>query len=193
MGKGPKKQDYAPSQEERTSAAIANAQYEKYVKKYEPALITLRDSNIAENPGLLMAGRAAADVAQQLKGMDFQSTQKVSEDNTIDYGGALLGQLSEGRKAGKALENKQGADVLAAASNQALDAQDSLAGASDIATSDALSLAKQKSQKKLDKAAMTFQLAQGAAGGLGGNEKLFGEKGVETSKTAKALRLFATG
>ena len=103
MGKGPKKQDYAPSQEERTSAAIANAQYEKYVKKYEPALITLRDSNIAENPGLLMAGRAAADVAQQLKGMDFQSTQKVSEDNTIDYGGALLGQLSEGRKAAKEL------------------------------------------------------------------------------------------
>ena len=190
MGKGQKKQDYAPSQEERTSAAIANAQYEKYVKKYEPALITLRDSNIAENPGLLMAGRAAADVAQQLKGMDFQSTQKVSEDNTIDYGGALLGQLSEGRKAAKKLENKQGADILAAASNQALDAQDSLAGASDIATSDALSLAKQKSQKKLDKAAMTFQLAQGAAAGLGGNAKLFPD---EDSKTAKALRLFGTG
>ena len=50
MSSKPKSRDYKPSEMEKTSAAVAKAQYDNFKKKYDPLLLKMRDQSLSDDP-----------------------------------------------------------------------------------------------------------------------------------------------
>lgn len=165
MGKGPKKQDYEPSEADKASASVALAEYQYFKQKYDPLLQKMRDKSMVEDPGSRLRGRASADVMQALTSdPNYRSTQL--SDLPSDMNKALQGQQQQATAAGKNIQNTMRTNVLGTARGQAADAQTGMAQAARLGTSKALASAAAKQQERDARLGAASQLifAAGAQG-----------------------------
>lgn len=144
MSKKPKKSDYKPSAADQANASVAMAEYNKFKQMYDPLLRQMRDKSLTKeaSAGKVLRGRANADTMQAL------STPSLAQANRVDRSGdmaqALGGQLNIANRSAKDIGNTMRSNVLGIARKQAADAQTGMAQASRLATSEALTRAKNK-------------------------------------------------
>lgn len=194
FGSKPKKAEYEPSEDEKTSASVALAEYNSFKKKYQPMLLEMRDKSKSEDPTNLLRGRANADTMQALTSeTSYEDTQANNKPSEMSQG--LQGQLGVANQSGKDVQDKLGANVLGTARGQVADAQTGMAKASRLATSDALTRAKGKQDVRAAKTKAIGQVA-GAAIQLGAEKGMFGEApqaATWTNKEGVAEPVFTPG
>jgi len=158
MSKGPKQQDYKPSEAEKANAAVARAEYTRFKQKYDPLLQRMRDQSLTEDTTSTLRARANADTMQALTSQPtLQQTQNVSAGS--DMAQALQGQLGVANQSGKEIQNKMQTGVLGTARGQAANAQTGMSKASRLATSEALTRAKANQDVANAKLAAVGQMA----------------------------------
>ena len=163
MSKKPKQQDYKPSEADKTNAAVALAEYNRFKEKYDPLLVQMRDKSLSDDATTTLRARANADTMQALTNdIGIQQTQNVSAGSDMSKG--LQGQLGVANTSGLGIQNQMQTNVLGTARGQAADAQKGMANASRLATSEALSRAKAKQDVANAKYAMAGQLAGSTLG-----------------------------
>lgn len=163
MSKKPKQQNYKPSEADKTNAAVALAEYNRFKEKYDPLLVQMRDKSLSDDATTTLRARANADTMQALTNdIGIQQTQNVSAGSDMSKG--LQGQLGVANTSGLGIQNQMQTNVLGTARGQAADAQKGMANASRLATSEALSRAKAKQDVANAKYAMAGQLAGSALG-----------------------------
>ena len=164
MGSKPKQKDYEASAAEKTSASVAMAEHKYFKEKYDPLLQKMRDSSLQDKATDTLRGRANADTMQQLTKPSAQRAMQGA--NGGDMAQAYQAQLGIANTSGKNIQNTAQTNVLGTARGQAADAQTGMAKASQLATSEALTRAKNKqtvSQAKMTAAGQVAGslLAQG--------------------------------
>lgn len=142
MGSKPKQQDYQASAGEKASASVAMAEYKYFKEKYDPLLQQMRDKSLSEDTTSSLRARANADTMQALSGASSQRAIKGADGG--DLAQALQGQLGIANQSGLDIKNKMQTNVLGTARGQAADAQTGMAQAANLATSEALTRAKNK-------------------------------------------------
>ena len=166
---------------DKVNAAVAVAEDKRFVEKFYPKLLELRDREFGAMTGYMdfAAGRGSADVAQGV------GTPTMAQAASLSRAGDIA-QLSSGvgaraRAAGEASRQDRLADVLASARGQAQTAQSGLATAARIGS--AAEINKFRAQQLENKA---FMDAAGTIGGsyiLKGLENLGDQKLAEQSAT----------
>ena len=164
MGSKPKQKDYEASAAEKTSASVAMAEHKYFKEKYDPLLQKMRDSSLQDKATDTLRGRANADTMPQLTKPSAQRAMQGA--NGGDMAQAYQAQLGIANTSGKNIQNTAQTNVLGTARGQAADAQTGMAKASQLATSEALTRAKNKqavSQAKMTAAGQVAGslLAQG--------------------------------
>jgi hypothetical protein len=168
MGSKPKKSEYKPTEAEKTSAAVAMAEYKTFKKKYDPLLQKMRDQSKSDDPQKILRGRANADTMQALtENQTYRGTQ--ANDLSSDMSKAYLGQMGQATAQGLGIQNQAKTNVLGIARKQAGDAQSGMAQASRLATSEALTRAKAKQDVRAAKAAAIGEIAGSAMSAASGN------------------------
>jgi hypothetical protein len=142
MGSKPKQKDYQASAGEKASASVAMAEYKYFKEKYDPLLQQMRDKSLSEDTTSSLRARANADTMQALSGASSQRAIKGADGG--DLAQALQGQLGIANQSGLDIKNKMQTNVLGTARGQAADAQTGMAQAANLATSEALTRAKNK-------------------------------------------------
>lgn len=156
MGSSAKKQ--RPSVAERASAGVALDEYYYFKKNYGPLLRRMRDQSLTADIKTTLRGRAGADTMQALTGEpSYEQTQELGRAGSSAQ--AYQGQLAVAGTSAKDVQNKMQTNVLGIARGQAADAQTGMAKASRLATSEALTRAKAKSDVSLAKRAAAAQVA----------------------------------
>jgi hypothetical protein len=164
MGSKPKKQDYEASEEEKVSASVAKANYDFFKQNYAPLLKDMRDQSMSDDNRRALRGRASADTMQALTSEPtYMKTQNV--EGTGDLSQALGGQLGVADKSALGIKNKAASNVLGVARGQAADAASGMAKASRLATSDALTRARNKLAVKNARNAAIGKVAGATIGG----------------------------
>jgi len=166
MGSKPKQKDYEASAAEKTSASVAMAEHKYFKEKYDPLLQKMRDASLQDKATDTLRGRANADTMQQLTKPSAQRAIRGADGG--DMAQAYQAQLGIANTSGKNIQNTAQTNVLGTARGQAADAQTGMAKASRLATSEALTRAKNKqavSQAKMSAAGQVAGsfLAQGMA------------------------------
>jgi hypothetical protein len=162
------KQSYA----DKVNAAVAVAEDRRFVEKFYPKLLELKDKTSQQDLAGYAAGRGAADVAQGV------GTPTMAQAASTTRGGDLAklasGVETKARATGEAAKQDRLADVLASARGQAQTAQSGLATAARIGS--AAEINKFRAQQIENKAFMD------AAGFIGGSYML---KGLENYRQEK--------
>jgi hypothetical protein len=162
MGSSPKQSDYAPSEAEKASAAVAMAEYNHFKKEYDPLLREMRDESKSESAKSTLRGRTNADTMQALtNNMTYGQTQ--SNNLSSDMSQAYQSQLGQANARAKDIQNKMASNVLGTARGQAADAQSGMAQASRLATSEALTRAKANQDVRQAKLNAAVELGTKAA------------------------------
>lgn len=143
MGSKPKQQDYKASASEKASASVAMAEYTYFKQKYDPLLQKMRDDSLSTNDDKTLRARANADTMQALTSVPM-AQQAMSGQGSEDLAQAYQGQLGIADKSAEDIRNKKQMNVLGTARGQAADAQSGMAEAANLATSEALTRAKNK-------------------------------------------------
>ena len=167
MSSKPKSGDYKPSEMEKTSAAVAKAQYDNFKKKYDPLLLKMRDQSLSDDPTRIARGRANADTMQTLTA---QPTLRRATD--VGSAGALAGgltsQLGQATATGKAIQARDQTNVLGTRLGQAADAQSGMSQLARMQTSEGLARAANRQAVAQSKYDAAGQIAGTAIGqGLG--------------------------
>jgi hypothetical protein len=102
----------------------------------------MRDKSLSEDTTSSLRARANADTMQALSGASSQRAIKGADGG--DLAQALQGQLGIANQSGLDIKNKMQTNVLGTARGQAADAQTGMAQAANLATSEALTRAKNK-------------------------------------------------
>lgn len=158
MAKGPKKQDYEPTEADKANAAVALAEYNFFKQNYDPLLKTMRDEALSDDAQRTLRARANADTMQALTGeTSLAGAQRV--DAAPAMAQAIQGQLGQATAAGQQIQNQMASNVLGVARKQGADAQTGMATASRLATSEALARAKAQQDVANAKLAAGTQLA----------------------------------
>ena len=167
------KQSYA----DKVNAAVAVAEDRRFVEKFYPKLLELRDKTSQQDLAGYAAGRGAADVAQGV------GTPTMAQAASTTRGGDLAklasGVETQARATGEASRQDRLADVLASARGQAQTAQSGLATAARIGS--AAEINKFRAQQVENQAFMD------AAGTIGGSYILKGLDNLGEQKLAKAV------
>lgn len=142
MGSSPKQQDYQASAAEKASASVAMAEYKHFKQKYDPLLQKMRDQSLTDNTTDSLRGRANADTMQALSKPSARRAMTGVDGG--DLAQALQGQLGIANTSGLNIKNQMQTNVLGTARGQAADAQTGMAQAANLATSEALTRAKNK-------------------------------------------------
>tara|TARA_R110002124_G_scaffold448_5_gene2199 strand:- start:1395 stop:2060 length:666 start_codon:yes stop_codon:yes gene_type:complete len=140
MGSKPKQKDYEASGSEKASAAVAQAEYKYFKEKYDPLLQQMRDTSLKDTSTDSLRARANADTMQALTKPSAARAMRGADGGDIAQ--AYQGQLGIANTSGKDIQNKMQTNVLGTARGQASDAQSGMAQASNLATSQALTRAK---------------------------------------------------
>jgi hypothetical protein len=187
MSSKPKSGDYKPSEMEKTSAAVAQAQYNNFKQKYDPLLLKMRDKSLSDDPTRIARGRANADTMQTLTA---QPTLRQATD--VGSAGALAGgltsQLGQATATGKAIQAKDQTNVLGTRLGQAADAQSGMSQLARMQTSEGLARAANRqavAQSKYDAAGQIVGTAigQGLGNlGSGDNATFFTPVGADGKK-----------
>lgn len=194
MSSKPKSRDYKPSEMEKTSASVAQAQYNNFKQKYDPLLLKMRDQSLSDNPTRIARGRANADTMQTLTA---QPTLRQATD--VGSAGALAGgltsQLGQATAIGKGIQAKDQTNVLGTRLGQTADAQSGMSQLARMQTSEGLARAANRqavAQSKYDAAGQIVGTAIGQGlGNLGSGDggKFFTPVGGADGKTPmKGLR-----
>ena len=186
MSSKPKSSDYKPSEMEKTSAAVAKAQYDNFKKKYDPLLLKMRDQSLSDDPTRIARGRANADTMQTLTA---QPTLRRATD--VGSAGALAGgltsQLGQATATGKAIQAKDQTNVLGTRLGQA-DAQSGMSQLARMQTSEGLARAANRQAVAQSKYDAAGQIAGTAIGqglgnlGSGDNATFFTPVGTDGKK-----------
>tara|TARA_Y100001972_G_scaffold91237_1_gene111743 strand:- start:6 stop:656 length:651 start_codon:yes stop_codon:yes gene_type:complete len=143
MSNKPKKQDYKPSESEKTSASVAKAEKDYFDKNYGPLLRRLRDITDTQDFSNISTGRAGADVMQSLTGKT--SLQRAaSVDAAADLASAAGSQQLEAERTALAAKREGQIGVLGTARGQQADAVSGLSRAANIQSTSDLSKARDK-------------------------------------------------
>ena len=183
MGSKPKQKDYEASAAEKTSASVAMAEHKYFKEKYDPLLQKMRDSSLQDKATDTLRGRANADTMQQLTKPSAQRAMQGA--NGGDMAQAYQAQLGIANTSGKNIQNTAQTNVLGTARGQAADAQTGMAKASQLATSEALTRAKNK--QTVSQAKMT------AAGQVAGSLLAQGMKNKSTTGQKDTGKVDAAG
>ena len=159
---------------DRVNAAVAGAEDKRYMEKFYPKLLELRDFGSMTDYMEFAAGRGAADVAQGV------GTPTIAQAASTTRGGELVklasGVETKSRGVGEATKQDKMADILASARGQAQTAQSGLRAAARVGSSEAIN------KFRADQAEnMAFM---DAAGYIGGSYML---KGLENLRQEKLL------
>ena len=177
MGSKPKQQDYQATDAEKASAGVAKAELDYFKQKYDPLLQKQRDESFSDDNRRQLRGRANADTMQALtKDLSYGGTQQSGTAGL--QSNALLGQLGVAEKSAKDIQNTMQTNVLGTARGQAADAQTGMGKASRLATSDALTRARNVGEVKSAKLKAAGQLSRAALKGYGISK----DKGKDMSK-----------
>ena len=187
MSSKPKSSDYKPSEMEKTSAAVAKAQYDNFKKKYDPLLLKMRDQSLSDDPTRIARGRANADTMQTLTA---QPTLRRATD--VGSAGALAGgltsQLGQATATGKAIQARDQTNVLGTRLGQAADAQSAMSQLARMQTSEGLARAANRQAVAQSKYDAAGQIACTAIGqglgnlGSGDNATFFTPVGADGKK-----------
>lgn len=187
MSDRPKRSDYKPSEMEKTSAAVAKAQYDNFKKKYDPLLLKMRDQSLSDDPTRIARGRANADTMQTLTA---QPTLRRATD--VGSAGALAGgltsQLGQATATGKAIQARDQTNVLGTRLGQAADAQSGMSQLARMQTSEGLARAANRQAVAQSKYDAAGQIAGTAIGqglgnlGSGDNATFFTPVGADGKK-----------
>lgn len=159
MSKGPKRQDYEPTESDKVNAATAVAEYTFFKQNYDPLLQQMRDK-ARENVDARrrLRNRANADTMQTLTGeTSLAGSQRV--DAAPAMAQAIQGQLGQATSRAEGIQNKLASNVLGVASKQGADAQTGMSVASRLDTSEALARAKAEQDVATAKLTAGTQLA----------------------------------
>jgi hypothetical protein len=140
MGKGPDKSDYEASDQEKASASVAVAENKYFKEKYDPLLRQMRDESLSVDTESTLRGRANADTMQAISKVDYNKANTIGA--TSDLASATQSQLQGATTKAKDVKDRMQTSVLGTARGQAADAQTGMAKASTLATSEALTRAK---------------------------------------------------
>lgn len=145
MAKGVSSKDYQASEAEKTSAGIAQSEYQRFKTTYAPLLKKRAEDTQTDAIKTSLRGRANADTMQALTSK--LSLDKVESPSASgDVAQAYTGQLGEADKIAREYQNNQGVDILGRARQQAGTAQEGLAQLSRLGTSSALARAQAKAE-----------------------------------------------
>ena len=158
---GPKKSDFEPSESDKANAAVAQAEKNYFDQNLRPLLLKKRTRSLSDDPKQIARARANADTMQGLtSNLDYNKTQDIGGSALV--GQALQDQLGQAGAQGQAFINKEQAETLGMAREQASDAMSGMANIASIDTSRTLGKAKAKETERLAKQAMLGQIG-GAA------------------------------
>jgi len=157
----PKASDYAPSELEKTQAAIAQEEQRYFKETYQPLLEKQRDIAAKEQFAPTLKGRAGADTMQALTSTpDLNLSRGVGQAGNIALGAIEQQNLANTAAANAAAENQL--NVLGTATGQRMTAGDALANAARLKQSEGLAKASAKQQVRLARNAAMFNLAKAA-------------------------------
>lgn len=161
---------------EKVSAAVAQADYNRFRQLYGPLLLKQRDESQSADATNIATGRANADTMQAVSNAKPMQLGQYNTDLPVKATQALQGQLGEGRKVAKASDTDRAVQVLNAANKQGQTATKGLATLARIDNSKALTDLKAST---IEDGAKMGALGQVAGAGLmwGAKEGLFGEGG----------------
>ena len=132
--RAPQEKDYAPTQTEKTAAAIAKADSDYFKKTYDPLLVEMRDKAASEDVASTLRGRAAADTQQALTAdLDLGSVQNIGDG--AERALAATGQILAANTAAKGAKMEDQLNVLGIARGQEAGTGDALAQSARIAAS----------------------------------------------------------
>ncbi len=174
MSSKPKKQEYQASEQEKTSAAVSQAEKQYFDQTYGPLLREMRDLSEKEDLGSLGRGRAQADTMQALSATPTLAGTR-SIDQAADLASAAASQQLQGSGQALAAQRERQIGVLGTARGQAADAQSGLAKAAKIQSTKQLEAARAKQ--------MVRQAKFNAAEQMGGALLAQGRKNLSTYET----------
>lgn len=174
MSSKPKKQEYQASEQEKTSAAVSQAEKQYFDQTYGPLLREMRDLSEKEDLGSLGRGRAQADTMQTLSATPTLAGTR-SIDQAADLASAAASQQLQGSGQALAAQRERQIGVLGTARGQAADAQSGLAKAAKIQSTKQLEAARAKQ--------MVRQAKFNAAEQIGGALLAQGRKNLSTYDT----------
>ena len=174
MSSKPKKQEYQASEQEKTSAAVSQAEKQYFDQTYGPLLREMRDLSEKEDLGSLGRGTAQADTMQALSATPTLAGTR-SIDQAADLASAAAAQQLQGSGQALAAQRERQIGVLGTARGQAADAQSGLAKAAKIQSTKQLEAARAKQ--------MVRQAKFNAAEQIGGALIAQGRKNLSTYDT----------
>ena len=147
MSNKPKKQDYKPSEAEKTQAAVSKAEKDYFDQKYGPLLREMRDLSEKEDFSATARGRAQADTMQALASAPtIQATRSV--DAAANLASAAGSQQLQADKQALQAKRERQVGVLGTARGQAADATTGLSRAAQIQSTKDLEFARAKQQER---------------------------------------------
>ena len=143
MSNKPKKQDYKPSETEKTQASVAKAEKDYFNENYGPLLRRLRDITDTKDFSDISTGRAGADTMQALTSRPTLQAAR-SVDVAADMASAGGSQQLEAQRTALAAKREGQIGVLGTARGQQADAISGLSRAANIQSTSDLSRARDK-------------------------------------------------
>jgi len=143
MSNKPKKQDYKPSEAEKTQASVAKAEKDYFDQRYGPLLREMRDLAASEDFAPTAKGRAQADTMQALTSRpSLRAAQSV--DAAADMASAAGSQQAQAEFQALQAQRQRQVGVLGTARGQAADATTGLSRAANIQSTSDLEEARRK-------------------------------------------------
>jgi hypothetical protein len=186
MSSKPKKQNYQASEQEKASAAVAQAEKKYFDEKYGPLLREMRDISEKEDLSAMARGRSQADTMQALSGKPSLAAAR-SVDQAADMASAASAQQIQASAQGLGAQRQKQVGVLGTARGQAADAQSGLAQAARIQSTKQLQEARAKQQIRDARFGAQTQLA--TTFGLQGAQNIAGGGSFFTPKDMGDSRL----
>ena len=192
MSTKPKSGDYKPSEMEKTSAAVAQAEYNRFKEKYDPLLLNMRDQSLSDDPTRIARGRANADTMQALTSQT-SLRQATDVGSAASIAGGLSSQLGQATATGKQIQAKDQTNVLGTRRGQAADSSSGMSQLARMNTSEGLARAANRqavAQSKFDAGMKVFEtgLAQGISNKFSGPSGTFFTPVDQDDKPIKGVK-----
>ena len=166
--RGPKAEDYKPTETEQTAAAIAKADADYFANTYDPLLVEMRDKTATEDVGSTLRGTANADTMQALTGnLDLGVAQNMGA--AADLATGAVGQMLAANVATKDAKIDQQTGVLGTARGQRADTGDALSQAARMASSTDLNRIQNKQALRRARRGALMDTAMAAGSQMGKN------------------------
>ena len=163
MGKGPEKEEYKPTENEKMQAAIALKEKQDFDKMYGPLLREMRDLADSEDFTPTATGIANADTMIALTAKPtIQATRSV--DAAADIASAAGAQIGKATSDALTAKRKRQVGVLGVSRNQQADATTGLSKISKMEATKSLAEAKDKQTLRDARTSAGIRIATTGAG-----------------------------